>query len=108
MPDILLRAQDGETWTWTDTGSGALTLITSQEAVNRARMEMALPRREAARHERGDPLRWDFTSARYAADDWELSRLSAGHTARAIRLITDQHWHLGYKLKGCKDVDKCA
>ena len=69
-------------------------------------MEKALDRRETARQVRGEQPRWDFTTTRYAADAWELSRLSAGHRARAIRLIADRHWHLGNKLKGCKDVDK--
>ena len=64
--------------------TGALSLLTSQEAVDQVRMEIALTRREAARHERGDPPRWDFTTTRYAADAWELNRLSAGHRARAI------------------------
>ena len=44
LPDILLRARDGETWTWTDRGTGTLTAVTSQEAVDQARMEQALTR----------------------------------------------------------------
>ena len=28
-----------------------------------------------------------------------------GHTARAIRILADRHWHLGNKHKGSKDVD---
>ena len=83
----------------------ALSLITSQEAVDQVRMEKALARREAARHERGDQPRWDFTTTKYAADAWELNRLSTGHRARAIRLIADRHSHLGNKLKGSKDVE---
>ena len=51
MPDILLRARDGKTWTWTDTVSGALSLIARQEVVDQAHMEMVLARREATRHE---------------------------------------------------------
>ena len=34
LPDMLLRARDGETWAWTDTATGALTLQTSQKAVD--------------------------------------------------------------------------
>ena len=67
LPDILLRARDGETWTWTDTVAGALSLLTSQEAIDQVRIEMALTRREAARHERSNPPRWDFTTTRYSA-----------------------------------------
>ena len=37
LQDMLLRARDGETWTWTDTDTGALSLRTSQEAVNQPR-----------------------------------------------------------------------
>ena len=68
LPYILLRARDGEAWAWTGTATGALTLSTSQEAVDQVRMEKALARREAARHERGDLPRWDFTTTRYAAE----------------------------------------
>ena len=89
--DILLRARDGETWTWADTATGALSLITSQEAVDQVRIVKALARREAARHERGDQPRWDFTTTRYAADAWELNCLSTGHRARAKRLIANRH-----------------
>ena len=64
-----------------------------------------MARIEAARHERSDPPRWDFTTTRNAADAWELNRLSTGNLARATRLIADRHWHLGNKLKGSKDVD---
>ena len=106
LPDIKLRARDGETWAWRDTATGALTLCTSQEAVDQVRMVKALARREAARQERGDPSRWDFTKTRYATYAWELNRLPAGHRARAIWLMADRHWHLGNKLKGSKDVNK--
>ena len=79
LPDILLRARDGKTWTWTDTATGALSPLTSQDAIDQVRVEKALVRREASRHERGDPPRWDFSTTRYAADAWELHRLSTGH-----------------------------
>ena len=39
LSDILLRARDGATWTWTDKGSGKLTVLSSQETVDQARME---------------------------------------------------------------------
>ena len=55
LADILLRARDGETWTWTDNGTGILTAVTSQEAVDQARMTKAMTRREEARKDRGEP-----------------------------------------------------
>ena len=82
-----------------------LTLISSQEAVDQARMEKALVRREEARRARGEVARWDYTTTRYAAAAWELPRLSLGHRARAIRILADRHWHLGNKHKGSKNVD---
>ena len=42
LPDILLRARDGETWTETETASGAITLHTTHEAIDQVRMERAL------------------------------------------------------------------
>ena len=76
LQDILLRERDGDTWTWAEKGSGALTLISSQEAADQARMEMALASREEARRARGEPARWNYTTTRYAAAAWELPRLS--------------------------------
>ena len=105
LTDILLRARDGDTWTWTEKGSGALTMISSQEAADQARMEMALSSREEARRERGEAARWDHTTIRYAAAAWELPRLSLGHRARAKRILADRHWHQRNKFKGSKNVD---
>ena len=36
LPDVLLRARDGDTWTWTEKGTGTLSMISSQEAVEQA------------------------------------------------------------------------
>ena len=68
LPDILPRARDGETWSWTDSATGALTPSMSQEVVDQVRIVKALVRREAARHDRGDPPRWDFMTTRYATE----------------------------------------
>ena len=68
-------------------------------------MEKALASREEARRARGEVARWDYTTTRYAAAAWGLSRLSLGHRARAIWILADRHWHLGNKHKGSKDVD---
>ena len=57
LSDILLKARDGDTWTWTEKGSGKLTLISSQEAVDQARMEKVFARREEARRARGEVAR---------------------------------------------------
>ena len=46
LPDLLLQARDGDTWSRTDTGTGILTLVTSQEAWK------ALVRREDTHKER--------------------------------------------------------
>ena len=80
-------------------------MISSQEAVDQARMEKALASREEARRARGEVARWDYTTTRYAAAAWELPRLSLGHRARAIRILADRHWHLGNQHKSSKNVD---
>ena len=60
LPDILLRARDGETWAWTDTATGALTRQTSQEAIDQARTEK--PLLGGKRHARSEVRRHDGTT----------------------------------------------
>ena len=68
-------------------------------------MARELVKREAARKVRGDLPKWNHTTIRYAADAWELPRLSTGHQTRAIRLLADPHWQMDNQHKGLASMD---